>query len=74
MAFAMVSRRPSAVESAAARPPAITRPVMTNGRPAISGVASTTKSVLLTTKSANWTMPSPSLSTTANRPGRLPRG
>jgi hypothetical protein len=52
-----------AVLSAAARPPAITSPVITKGRPAISGVASTTKSVLFTTKSAHWTIPSPFLST-----------
>ena len=45
MALAMVSSRPSAVESAAARPPAMTRPVITNGSPATSGMDSTTKSV-----------------------------
>jgi hypothetical protein len=66
--LAIVSRSPSAVDSAAASPPAITRPVITNGNPAISGMASTTKSVLLTTKSAQWTMPSPALSTTSKRP------
>ena len=68
MALAMVSSRPSAVESAAARPPAMTRPVITKGSPAISGMDSTTKSVLRTTKSAHWTMPSPFLSTTVKSP------
>ena len=46
----------------------MTRPVMTNGRPAISGVARTTKSDDFTTKSASWTMPSLSLSTIVKRP------
>ncbi len=68
MALAMVRSSPSAVESAAARPPAITSPVITKGRPAISGIASTTKSELLITKSASCTTPSPSLSTTSKRP------
>ena len=44
----MASSRPSAVESAAARPPAATRPEITYGRPAISGVESTITSVLIT--------------------------
>ena len=44
----MASRSPSAVESAAARPPAATRPEITYGRPAISGVESTITSVLMT--------------------------
>ena len=51
-ALAMASSRPSAVESAAARPPAATRPEITYGRPAISGVESTITSVLIT-KSEN---------------------
>ena len=50
----MASSRPSAVESAAARPPAATRPEITYGRPAISGVESTITSVLIT-KSCNRT-------------------
>src|SRR4029450_11269564 len=70
MALAMVSSKPSAVESAAARPPAITRPVMTNGSPATSGIESTTKSVDRTTKSAHCTMPAPVVCTTGERPGR----
>ena len=56
------------MDSAAARPPAITRPVITNGSPAISGIDSTTKSVDRITKSAHCTMPSPFLSTTLKRP------
>ena len=52
----MASSRPSAVESAAARPPAATRPEITYGRPAISGVESTITSVLIT-KSWNRTTP-----------------
>src|SRR5712691_9640249 len=68
MALAMVKSRPSVVESAAASPPAMTRPVITNGSPATSGMESTTKSVDRTTKSAHWTMPSPFLSTTVKRP------
>ena len=68
MAFAIVSRSPSAVDSAAASPPAMTRPVITNGSPATSGIESTTKSVERTTKSAHCTSPSPFLSTTVNRP------
>ncbi len=54
----MVSSKPSAVESAAARPPAATRPDTTYGKPAISGVASTMMSPPITI-SASWTMPSP---------------
>ena len=46
---------------------------MTNGRPAISGVARTTKSVDVTTKSANWTTPSFSLSTIEKRPAGCQR-
>ena len=46
---------------------------MVKGRPAISGVASTTKSVLFTTKSASCTTPSPSLSTTVKRPAGAQR-
>ena len=53
----MVSSRPSAVDSAAARPPAATRPDTTYGRPAISGVASTMMSPPITI-SASCTMPS----------------
>ena len=56
------------MDSAAARPPAITRPVITNGSPAISGIDSTTKSVDRITKSAHCTTPSPFLSTTLKRP------
>ena len=52
----MASSSPSAVESAAARPPAATRPEITYGRPAISGVESTITSVLIT-KSCNRTTP-----------------
>jgi hypothetical protein len=55
-ALAMASSRPSAVESAAARPPAATRPEITYGRPAISGVESTITSVLIT-KSCSRTTP-----------------
>ena len=46
----------------------MTRPVITKGSPATSGMDSTTKSVLRTTKSAHWTMPSPFLSTTVKSP------
>ena len=52
----MASRSPSAVDSAAARPPAATRPEITYGRPAISGVESTITSVLMT-KSCSRTTP-----------------
>ena len=52
----MASSSPSAVESAAARPPAATRPEITYGRPAISGVESTITSVLIT-KSCSRTTP-----------------
>ena len=55
-ALAMASRSPSAVDSAAARPPAATRPEITYGRPAISGVESTITSVLIT-KSCSRTTP-----------------
>ena len=48
VAVASASRSPSAVESAAARPPAATRPEITYGRPAISWVESTITSVLIT--------------------------
>jgi hypothetical protein len=41
-------QEPSAVESAAASPPAATRPEITYGSPAISGVESTITSVLIT--------------------------
>ena len=44
------------MESAAARPPAATRPEITYGRPAISGVESTITSVLMT-KSCSRTTP-----------------
>ena len=44
------------MDSAAARPPAATRPEITYGRPAISGVESTITSVLIT-KSWNRTTP-----------------
>ena len=40
----MASSSPSAVDMAAAMPPAATRPEITYGRPAISGVARTTMS------------------------------
>src|SRR5437660_5594494 len=53
----MVRSRPSAVDSAAARPPAATKPDTTYGRPAISGVASTIRSPPITI-SASCTMPS----------------
>jgi hypothetical protein len=46
----------------------MTRPVITNGSPAISGIESTTKSVDRTTKSAHCTMPSLFLSTTLKSP------
>ncbi len=52
----MASSSPSAVDSAAARPPAATRPEITYGRPAISGVESTITSVLIT-KSCSRTTP-----------------
>ena len=42
----MASKRPAAVESAAARPPAATRPMTQLGRLAISGLASTRMSRL----------------------------
>src|SRR5690606_8067437 len=42
----MTSSRPAAVDMAAARPPAATRPTIGAGRPAISGLASTRMSLL----------------------------
>src|SRR6185436_14737598 len=64
----MVSSNPSAVDSAAAGPPAATRPDTTYGRPAISGVASTIRSPPITI-SASCTMPSPLMSTILSNPG-----
>ena len=62
-ALLMVSSRPSAVDSAAARPPAATRPEITYGRPAISGVASMIRSAPKRI-SPNCRIPSPFTSST----------
>ena len=43
----MTSSRPDAVDSAAARAPAATRPTIGAGRPPISGLASTMMSLLM---------------------------
>ena len=64
----MVSSRPSAVDSAAARPPAATRPEITYGRPPISGVASTMMSPPIFI-SLSWRMPSLLMSTTDSSAG-----
>ena len=63
----MASSRPSAVESAAARPPAATRPDTTYGRPAISGIDSTMMSWLMM-NSASCRMPSLLASLMVSRP------
>jgi hypothetical protein len=60
-ALAIASSRPSAVDSAAARPPAATRPEITYGRPAISGVESTITSVLMTKSCKRTTPPWPAI-------------
>jgi len=66
--LAIVSSKPSAVDSAAARPPAATRPEITYGKPAISGVASTTMSPPIEI-SARCTMPSALTSVIDSKPG-----
>ena len=59
----MTSRRPAAVESAAARPPAATNPTTHAGSSAISGLASTMMSRSMTSSapgpSLYWMRPSP---------------
>ena len=62
-ALLMVSSRPSAVDSAAASPPAATRPATTYGRPPISGVASMIRSAPRRS-SPNCSTPSPLTSST----------
>jgi len=63
----MASSRPSAVDIAAAMPPAATRPEITYGRPAISGVASTMMSGFRK-NSLICSIPSALLSLMASRP------